>query len=391
MDNILGYNLKKYRTEHKLTQEAFANKLGISRTALRGYENGQNHPTSIILISMANALNCSIDDLLGHNISNPINISSIEDFSNIKEKILYLDELIKKNLSTYSDLVSSKKRTDLKYSELTMAKKRADRMLDELTMSKKRTDRMLDELTMSKKRADKMLDELTTAKKRVDKIFDELTMSNKRNDLTHSDLERTINRLVKTQNLFKEITEKFISDIPDSSITTEDLLLNISDLSKDTFKGFSVSSISTLEDKKLSIDDYVTVPLYGHTAAGMPCFANESIERTLLFNDKRLLSTHFYFATKIQGDSMNKLYNNGDILLVHSQSFAKDGDLIIACIDNEVTFKRFYCKDENIILQPESTNPNHITQVYPKDKVTINGIVLGKIEEYTFSEFYSSR
>lgn len=376
MDNILGYNLKKYREEHKLSQEEFANILGISRTALRGYENGKNHPTSLILVSMANALNCSIDELLGHTISAPINISSSENITNVKEKIIYLDDLIKKTLTTYNDLVASKKRTNLKYSEL--------------TMSKKRTDRMLDELTMSKKRADKMLDELTTAKKRVDKIFDELTMSNKRNDLTHSDLERTINRLVKTQNLFKEITEKFISDIPDNS-NNYDESITISALSKNTFKGFSVSSISTLEDKKLSIDDYVTVPLYGHTAAGIPCFANESIERTLLFNDKRLLSTHFYFATKIQGDSMNKLYNNGDILLVHSQSFAKDGDLIIACIDNEVTFKRFYCKDENIILQPESTNPNHITQVYPKDKVTINGIVLGKIEEYTFSEFYSSR
>ena len=381
MDNILGYNLKKYRTEHKLSQEAFANKLGISRTALRGYENGQNHPTSIILISMANALNCSIDDLLGHNISNPINISSIEDFSNIKEKILYLDELIKKNLSTYSDLVSSKKRTDLKYSELTMSKKRADRMLDELTMSKKRTDRMLDELTMSKKRADRMLDELTTAKKRVDKIFDELTMSNKRNDLTHSDLERTINRLVKTQNLFKEITEKFISDLPDSSNNTKDLLFNISDLSKDTFKGFSISSISTLEDKQLPLDEYITAPLYGRTAAGLPCFADNCIERTFLLKDKRLLSAYSYFSTTVYGDSMNKLYNTGDILLVKSQSFAKDGDLVIACINNEVTFKRFYSKDDNIILQPESTNPSHLAQTYTKNEIIINGVVLGKIDE----------
>lgn len=334
MDNILGYNLKKYREEHKLSQEEFANILGISRTALRGYENGKNHPTSLILISMANALNCSIDHLLGHNISNPINISSNENISNIREKIIYLDDLIKKTVKTHEELMSSKKRTDLKLAEL--------------------------------------------------------TMSNKRNDLTYAELERTINRLVKTQSIFKEITEKFISDIPDTSNNHEDSITS-SALSKNTFKGFSVSSISTLEDNKLSINDYIAVHLYGPTAAGMPCFADESIEKTLLLDDKRLLSTHSYFATKIQGDSMNKLYNNGDILLVCSQSFAKNGDLIIACIDNEVTFKRFYYKDDNIILQPESTNPNHVTQVYPKDKVTINGIVLGKIEEYTFSEFSSSR
>lgn len=367
MDNILGYNLKKYREEHKLSQEEFANILGISRTALRGYENGKNHPTSLILISMANALNCSIDELLGHTISSPINISSSENITNVKEKIIYLDDLIKKTLTTYNDLVASKKRTNLKYSEL--------------TMSKKRTDRMLDELTMSKKRADKMLDELTTAKKRVDKIFDELTMSNKRNDLTHSDLERTINRLVKTQNLFKEITEKFISDLPDSSNNTEDLLFNISDLSKDTFKGFSISSISTLEDKQLPLDEYITAPLYGRTAAGLPCFADSCIERTFLLKDKRLLSSYSYFSTTVHGDSMNKLYNTGDILLVKSQSFAKDGDLVIACINNEVTFKRFYSKDDNIILQPESTNPSHLAQTYTKNEIIINGVVLGKIDE----------
>ena len=328
------------------------------RQALRGYENGQNHPTSIILISMAKALNCSIDDLLGHNIKAPLNISSNEDFSNVKEKILYLDNLIKKTLNTYEDLIASKKRTDLKYSELDMSKKRADRMLDELTKSKKRVDRMLEELAMS----------------------------NKRNDLTYAELERTINRLVKTQNLFKEITEKFISDIPDSSSNTGDLLLNISDLSKDTFKGFSISSISTLEDKKLSIDEYTTAPLYGRTAAGIPCFADNCIERTFLLRDKRLLSTYSHFATTVHGDSMNKLYNTGDILLVKAQSFAKNGDLVIACINNEVTFKRFYSEDDNIILQPESDNPRHVTQVYTKDKIIINGIVLGKIEEYNFSE-----
>lgn len=332
MDNILGYNLKKYRKEHKLSQEEFANILGISRTALRGYENGKNHPTSLILISMANALNCSIDDLLGHNISNPINISSTENIYNIREKIIYLDDLIKKTVKTHEELMASKKRTDLKLAEL--------------------------------------------------------TMSNKRNDLTYAELERTINRLVKAQSLFKEITEKFISDIPN---TLNDHKKSITDstLSKDTFKGFSISSITSLEDNKLSINNYITVPLYGHTAAGIPCLADSSIERTFLLKDKRLLSAYSYFATTVNGDSMNKLYNTGDILLVKSQSFAKDGDLVVACINNEVTFKRFYSKDDDIILQPESTNPNHVTQLYPEDKVIINGIVLGKIEEYTFSEFSS--
>ena len=359
MDNILGYNLKKYRTEHKLSQEAFANMLGISRTALRGYESGQNHPTSIILICMAKALNCSIDDLLGHNIENPITISSSEPFSNIKEKILYLDDLIKKNLSTYNDLVSSKKRTDLKYSELTMSKKRVDRMLDELTMSKKRIDRM----------------------------FDELTMSNKRNDLTYAELERTINRLTKTQALFKEITQKFIDDNYATVDTNEELNIEVLDLSQNIFKGASFSS-NTFESNVIDINEYIKAPLFGCTAAGIPCLADDCIEKTFIFDDDRLLPSYSYFATTVSGDSMDKIYDADDILLVRSQSFANDGDLVIACIDNEVTFKRFFSEGDNVILSPESTNPIHTAQIYPKEKVIINGLVLGKIKEYLASEIF---
>lgn len=167
MDNILGYNLKKYRKKHNLTQEEFANMLGISRTALRGYERGINYPTSIVLISMSKALNCSIDQLLGHNIENPIDISPNENFSNVKEKILYLDELIEKTLKTNDELLAAKKRTDLKYDELKMVKKRVDRMLDELTMS------------------------------------------NKRNDLTYAELERTINRFMYSYDQLKKIPKNF--------------------------------------------------------------------------------------------------------------------------------------------------------------------------------------
>lgn len=345
MDNILGYNLKKYRSEHKLSQEAFANMLGISRTALRGYENGQNHPTSIILISMAKALNCSIDDLLGHNIENPITISSSESFSNIREKILYLDELIKKNLSTYNDLIASKKRTDLKYSELAMSKKRIDRM------------------------------------------FDELTMSNKRNDLTYAELERTINRLTKTQALFKEITQKFIDDNYATVHTNEELKIEVLNSSQNIFKGASFSS-NTFESNIIDINEYIKAPLFGYTAAGIPCLADDCIEKTFIFDDDRLLPSYSYFAITVSGDSMDKIYATDDILLVRSQSFANDGDLVIACIDNEVTFKRFFSEEENVILSPESTNPIHTAQIYPKEKVIINGLVLGKIKEYLASEIF---
>lgn len=182
MNNVLGYNLKKYRKEHTLTQEEFADMLGISRTALRSYEKGQSHPSSVVLIGIAKVLNCSIDDLLGHHIENKTAISS-ENISNatIKEKIFYLDELINKTLRTHEELIAAKKRTDLKYNNL----------------------------IVSKEYVDKMLDDLMVSKQIMDKMFDELNKSNKRNDLTYAELERTINRFMYSYDQLKKIPKNF--------------------------------------------------------------------------------------------------------------------------------------------------------------------------------------
>lgn len=78
-----------------------------------------------------------------------------------------------------------------------------------------------------------------------------------------------------------------------------------------------------------------TVPVIGRVAAGIPMTAQEDIVGKVPVFEKQ----EGYFALKIKGDSMSPRIMDGDIVLVRPQSYADDGDLVIAEIDGEATCK----------------------------------------------------
>lgn len=62
-------NLKTLRTREKLTQEEFADKLGIKRATYANYENGVTEPPIKILVSIADFFDVSIDYLLNRDFN----------------------------------------------------------------------------------------------------------------------------------------------------------------------------------------------------------------------------------------------------------------------------------------------------------------------------------
>ena len=131
------------------------------------------------------------------------------------------------------------------------------------------------------------------------------------------------------------------------------------------------------------VDGYTSVPLIGYVAAGNPRDAIEQIENYYSIPSDKLDANEQYFLLRVKGDSMNKLYENNDIILVRKQSYADNGKLVIALLnDCEATFKRYHNCGNIITLQPESTNPIHTIQEYSNDEVTLLGIVLGSLREY---------
>ena len=80
------------------------------------------------------------------------------------------------------------------------------------------------------------------------------------------------------------------------------------------------------------------------------------------------------FMLRVKGDSMINagIYNN-DKILVRKQSHAKNGDYVVALLDDEVTVKTFYKENGYIRLQPENDAMDPI--IVPD--VQILGVVIG--------------
>jgi repressor LexA len=96
----------------------------------------------------------------------------------------------------------------------------------------------------------------------------------------------------------------------------------------------------------------VNIPLLGRVAAGMPILAEENIEEYLAF-PRVMLPEDGVFALRVAGDSMKDagIYD-GDIAVIQKQEVARDGEIVVALIEDEATLKYFHREKKRIRLQP---------------------------------------
>lgn len=94
------------------------------------------------------------------------------------------------------------------------------------------------------------------------------------------------------------------------------------------------------------------IPLLGRVAAGMPILAEENIEEYLAF-PRVMLPEDGVFALRVAGDSMKDagIYD-GDIAVIQKQEVARDGEIVVALIEDEATLKYFHREKKRIRLQP---------------------------------------
>ncbi|WP_454941682.1 helix-turn-helix domain-containing protein [Evtepia sp.] len=86
----MGGKIKKLRTERHMTQTEFAERLGVTKSAISSYENGSRLPSYDILLKMARIFKISTDMLLGNTDEHRITL----DVTGLNRKqILLLEEL----------------------------------------------------------------------------------------------------------------------------------------------------------------------------------------------------------------------------------------------------------------------------------------------------------
>ena len=120
------------------------------------------------------------------------------------------------------------------------------------------------------------------------------------------------------------------------------------------------------------------VPIIGEIAAGGPIEAYQDASETMAVPDMLAPSGDAY-VLKVRGDSMIEAHiADGDFVLIRPQSTARNGDIVVAQVEeNAVTLKRFFKEKDKIRLQP--ANPDYPPQFY--DDVRIQGKLIGVIRK----------
>lgn len=132
------------------------------------------------------------------------------------------------------------------------------------------------------------------------------------------------------------------------------------------------------DDFNLVRREIVNVPLLGEIAAGEPIFAEQNIESYFPILPEHMPSGEA-FMLKVRGESMiNVGIYDGDQILVKKQDTAKNGDIVVALVEDSATVKTFYKEDGHYRLQPENDSMEPIIV----DKVEILGKLAGLFRMY---------
>lgn len=347
----LATKLQEFREKNNLKQSELAKMIGISRSALSHYETAKSEPPVYILIKMAQILDCSIDYLLGFkpSKSNDIDISK-ENVESIASKVFYLNELIKKNTRTF----------------------------EELSLSKRRSDRVLNELELSKRRIERTLEDLKMSKKRNDLIFNELKRSIERNNISENLLDDLIKKFINKSNTIenpiKNIKEEYAEELVPEIENTIDL--EPSYKKEESF--LEEYLIDLTENEKLS-QKFIPVNVVGSVKCGSPAYAYKEVTSTIALPAKY----KDCYLLRADGDSMNKLFHDGELIVCCQNKIPHNNDIVVAYIPEheEATCKKLKCKQQALELHPCSTMAYEIQRYDENSDVQIMAVVLGSLSD----------
>lgn len=121
--------------------------------------------------------------------------------------------------------------------------------------------------------------------------------------------------------------------------------------------------------------DVSHIPVLGKVTAGQPILAVEDIEDYIPYDT----SGEGIFALRVSGLSMkNAGILDGDIIVANKDAYIKNGDIVVALIEDEATVKRLKNDNGKIILMPENEDFEPIIAENPQ----MLGKVIGCIRKY---------
>ncbi|WP_228243820.1 transcriptional repressor LexA [Porphyrobacter sp. GA68] len=175
----------------------------------------------------------------------------------------------------------------------------------------------------------------------------------------------------------------FIRRLPNRARALE-VLRNADDRSSLATRQSSPRTISTSSfgraDLRQPANDIVELPLHGRIAAGVPIEAIE--DRVSLSVPSALLGPGEHYALEVSGDSMVEAgIFDGDYALVRRTETARDGEIVVALVnDEEATLK--YLRRDNGRIRLDPANSAYDPQVYEAHQVKVQGRLAGLLRRY---------
>jgi repressor LexA len=126
----------------------------------------------------------------------------------------------------------------------------------------------------------------------------------------------------------------------------------------------------------------LTLPLVGRVAAGNPILAQENIDQTYVL-EASLFPRRPDYLLKVKGMSMRDAgIMDGDLLAVQKTAEARNGQIVVARIDDEVTVKRLHRTRQTIELLPENPEFEPIIIAPGQVEFAIEGIAVGLVRQH---------
>lgn len=146
-------------------------------------------------------------------------------------------------------------------------------------------------------------------------------------------------------------------------------------------RGISLTALAYAE-LPASKSRRMPLPLIGRVAAGSPILAEENIEHEYRV-DPALFSAHPHYLLRVTGQSMRDAgILDGDLLAVHSTPVARNGQIVVARLDDEVTVKRFERRGDVVRLLPENPEFEPIVIDLRRQELVIEGLGVGVIRPH---------
>lgn len=125
--------------------------------------------------------------------------------------------------------------------------------------------------------------------------------------------------------------------------------------------------------------DTVNIGVVGQVSCGPMTFAEQNITDYYSLPASFVGNGEFFMLTAHGNSMINAGIDDGDLVIIRRQSTAREGDIVVALLDDEATLKRFYkdVKNQRFILHPEN---EELSDIIVEGNLIIQGVAVKVIK-----------